>query len=152
MTWSMPLLIGALALLSPAAAAPHQAAPAPAPASAAEPLYELRIYYPAPGNLDALNARFRNHTLKLFEKHGMTNIAYWNEAPTPEQPDGRVIYVLAHRDRAAREASWQGFGADPEWKAAMTASEVNGKLVARIETVFMSRTDYSPPVTGVGPR
>lgn len=107
-------------------------------------IYELRIYYPAPGKLSALNARFREHTLKLFAKHGMRNVAYWNEQPTPASPEGRVVYVLAYPSREAREASWKAFGADPEWHGVVAASEAGGKLVTRIDSVFMTLADYSP--------
>lgn len=110
-------------------------------------VYELRTYYPAPGKAAALNARFRGHTMKLFEKHGMTNVAYWNELPTPEAPEGRVIYVLAYPDRAARDADWKAFGADPEWRAVVAASEAEGKLVAKVDSVFMAMADYSPPIS-----
>ena len=109
-------------------------------------LYELRIYHPAPGKLDALNARFREHTLALFAKHGMTNVAYWNEAPSEQAPEGRVIYVLAYPSRAARDAAWDAFRADPEWQAVVKASEANGKLAEKIDSIFMSMTDYSPPL------
>jgi hypothetical protein len=123
-----------------AGSAPGRAAAPPVPV----PVYELRTYYPAPGKLAALNARFRDHTLKLFARHGMRNIAYWNAAPSAEAPDGRVVYILAYPDPAAREADWRAFGADPEWRAVMAASERDGKLVARVESVFMTMTDYSP--------
>lgn len=129
------------------------AAPAPAqPSARAVPLdprtaaYELRTYYPAPGKLPALNARFRNHTTKLFERHGMRNIAYWTASPSADAPDGKLIYVLAHRSRETASASWKAFGADPEWRAVHARSEAQGKLVARIESLFMDLTDYSPPV------
>lgn len=107
-------------------------------------VYELRIYTPGPGKLAALNARFRAHTLKLFEKHGMRNVAYWNEQPTDAAPDGRVVYVLAYPDRGARDAAWKAFVADPEWRAVAAASEADGRLVAKVESVFMTMTDYSP--------
>src|SRR6516165_38273 len=78
-------------------------------------LFEMRIYYAAPGKLDALHARFRDHTLKLFEKHGMTNIGYW--VPI-DNPDNKLIYVLAFPDREAREKAFKSFGADPDWQKA----------------------------------
>jgi hypothetical protein len=120
---------------------------APAQDAALDPreaFYELRIYYPEPGKFDALNARFRGHTLKLFEKHGMRNVAYWNELPTGEHPEGRVVYVLAYPSREARDAAWKAFGADPAWHAVVASSEANGKLVAKVDSIFMSMTDYSP--------
>jgi len=110
-------------------------------------LYELRTYYPEPGKAAALNARFREHTLRLFERHGMVNVAYWNEQPTADAPDGRVIYILAYTDRAARDASWAAFRADPDWQAAAAASEADGKLVTKVDSVFMNLTDYSPTVS-----
>lgn len=112
------------------------------PVTAAEPsCFELRTYHAAEGKLDALNARFRNQTLALFEKHGMTNVGYW----MPQQNDGQIlIYLLAYPDRAAREASWKAFSADPEWQAAKTESEKDGKLVAKVESRFLHLTDYSP--------
>jgi hypothetical protein len=125
------------------------ATPALAQRAALDPrtaVYELRIYYPAPGKLAALNARFRDHTLKLFAKHGMRNVAYWNEQPTSEAPEGRVIYVLAYPNREARDASWKAFVADPEWHAVAAASEAGGKLVTKVDSVFMTMTDYSPSI------
>jgi hypothetical protein len=134
------LALAALASLSCAAAAAARLNPRTA-------VFELRIYYPAPGKIEALNARFREHTLKLFERHGMTNVAYWNELATPEAPQGRVVYILAYPSRAARDEDWKAFGADPEWQAVAAASEANGKLVTKVESIFMTPTDYSPPVT-----
>jgi hypothetical protein len=125
----------------------------PAPASgqtqALDPqtaVYELRTYYPAPGKLAALNARFREHTLELFAKHGMRNVVYWNEQPTKEAPDGRVIYVLAFPSRPARDAAWKAFVEDPEWRAVVAQSEAGGKLLSKIDSVFMTLADYSPPL------
>ena len=111
-----------------------------------EALYELRVYHPHPGKLDALNARFREHTLGIFEKHGMRNVANWIEQPNDAAPDGKVIYVLAFPSREARDASWKAFVADPEWQAVQAASEANGKLVAKVDSTFMALADYSPPV------
>ena len=105
--------------------------------------YELRIYYAAPGKLDALNARFRNHTMRIFEKHGMKNIGYW----TPmDNPDNKLIYVLEHPGRAAADKAWKEFGADPEWQKVAKESEANGRLVTRVDRLFMAATDYSPKI------
>ena len=128
------------------------AMPAAAQDTALDPraaLYELRIYHAHPGKLDALNARFREHTLKLFEKHGMRNVAYWIEQPTEQSPDGKVIYVLAFPSREARDASWKSFVADPVWQEVAANSEVGGKLVARVDSTFMSLADYSPPIAAL---
>ena len=106
-------------------------------------VYEMRIYYAPAGKLDDLNKRFRDHTLRLFEKHGIENIGYW----TPiDNTNNALIYVLAHASREAAKKSWADFFADPDWKAAHKASEANGKLVSKIESYFMQVTDYSPPV------
>ncbi|RAK57648.1 NIPSNAP family protein [Phenylobacterium deserti] len=126
----------AVAMAAPAFAQPAKLDPQTA-------VYELRTYYAAPGKLEALNTRFRQHTLKMFEKHGMTNVAYWSDL---DAPNGRVIYVLAYPSREARDASWKAFGSDPEWRAIASASEANGKLVDKVESVFMKMTDYSPPL------
>ncbi|HYV28678.1 MAG TPA: NIPSNAP family protein [Candidatus Eisenbacteria bacterium] len=105
--------------------------------------YELRIYYAAPGKLDDLNARFRDHTCKIFEKHGMVNVGYW--VPM-DNPDNKLIYLLAHKNREAAKQSWKEFFADPDWQTASKASEANGKLVAKVETKFLKATDYSPAI------
>jgi uncharacterized protein YbaA (DUF1428 family) len=117
-------------------------------AVAAEPakdpmLYELRVYTAEKGKLDAVNARFRDHTLKLFEKHGMTNVGYW--VPV-KNDDEKLYYIIAHKDKAARDASFKSFIADPDWKKAAAESEKDGKIVKGIEYQFLTATDYSPPV------
>ena len=113
-------------------------------------VFELRTYYANPGKLDDLNARFRNHTTKLFARHGIVNIGYW--VPI-ENPDNKLVYVVAHPSKEAGMAAWKAFGADPDWKAAAKASEENGKLVAKIERTFMNATDFSPvvPLTKADP-
>ena len=104
-------------------------------------VYEMRVYYAAPGKLDALNARFRDHTCKLFEKHGITNVGYFMPIDNQEQ---KLVYFLSYPDRAARDASWKSFQADPDWQKAYRASEVDGKLVAKVTSAFLKTTDYSP--------
>lgn len=106
-------------------------------------IFELRTYTTPEGKLDDLNARFRNHTLKIFEKHGMKNVVYGvpSEGPTSKNT---MIYLLQHDSRAAADASWAKFRADPDWAKARTASEVNGKLTTKVESVFLEPTDYSP--------
>jgi uncharacterized protein YbaA (DUF1428 family) len=112
-------------------------------AEADQRVYEMRVYYAAEGKLEALNARFRNHTVKLFEKHGITNIGYWEPLENPER---MLVYFLAYPSREAREKSWKAFMADPEWLAAWKASEVDGKLVAKVESKYFQATDYSPAI------
>lgn len=103
-------------------------------------LYELRTYYTPEGKLDELNARFRNHTMALFEKHGMKNIIYW----TPVDKPNTLIYVIAHKDKSAADASWDAFRNDPEWKKVAEETQRNGKLVEKVESVYLTPTDYSP--------
>lgn len=105
------------------------------------PFYEMRVYYAAPGKLADLNARFRNNTMRLFAKHGMVNVGYWVPVDNPEN---KLVYILSYPGKEARDLSWKAFGADPEWQAVAKSSEVNGKLVAKVETLFMEQTDYSP--------
>ena len=105
-------------------------------------LYEMRTYWAAPGKLESLHARFRDHTTKLFAKHGMTNVGYF--VPVGDNPDRKIVYFLSYPDRKARDASWTAFGNDPDWKAAHAASEKDGKLVEKATETFMTTTDYSP--------
>jgi hypothetical protein len=111
-------------------------------ASAAEEtlVYELRTYTCLPGRLPALHARFKDHTMKLFEKHGMKNLMYW----TPEGTEDVLVYVIAHKSREAADASWKAFIADPEWHAARDASEKDGKIVMKVERQYLTPTEYSP--------
>ncbi len=105
--------------------------------------FEMRTYHAAPGKMPALHARFREHTIKLFEKHGMTVMGFWSPAD-PDEADKTLVYLLAYPSREAREASWKAFQEDPDWKAAKAASERDGKLVDRVESVYLNPTDYSP--------
>jgi hypothetical protein len=134
----------ALLILFPLVVAVWLATPAMAAAAEKDSrVYEIRTYYAAPGKLDALNARFRNHTIKLFEKHGMTNIGYW--VPT-DNPDNKLIYILAFPSREARETAWKSFGSDPAWQKARVESETNGKLVGKVESILLGATDYTPEI------
>lgn len=107
-------------------------------------VYELRTYTTEPGRLPALNARFKNHTMRLFEKHGMKNVMYW--IPTDENlKDNTLIYVISHASMEAAKKSWSDFISDPEWKAAAAESEKDGKILAKKpDSVYMMLTDYSP--------
>jgi len=111
-------------------------------------LYELRTYTTLEGRLPALNKRFADHTMKLFEKHGMTNEMYW--IPTDDaRKDNTLIYVLSHESQVAADRSWKAFRADPEWVKARDASEADGKILAKApESVYMKLTDYSPQRQG----
>ena len=103
-------------------------------------LYELRTYHANDGKIEALHNRFRNHTMALFEKHGMKNIAYWS----PVDDANKLIYIIAHKDAASAEASWKAFVSDPEWQEVYAASIADGRLVGKIDSVYMTKTDYSP--------
>ena len=102
--------------------------------------FEMRTYYAAEGKMDALHARFRDHTNKLFQKHGMDLVGYWQ----PVDKKDVLVYILAYPSREAREKSWKAFEADPDWQAAKKKSEETGRLVAKAESVYMTPTDYSP--------
>lgn len=106
--------------------------------------FEMRTYTAAEGKLDALNARFRDHTVRLFEKHGMTNVGYWVPSEG-EKAKNTLVYILAFPDKEARNKAFKEFGADPDWKKAQTESEASGKLLAKPpESLFLTPTDYSP--------
>lgn len=106
-------------------------------------VYELRIYHTYEGKLDDLLTRFREHTMRIFEKHNMKNIAYWT--PTDDPLKGKtLIYVLAHPSRDAATANWKAFVEDPEWISVRDKSEANGKIVEKVDSTFMTLTDFSP--------
>jgi hypothetical protein len=105
--------------------------------------FELRTYHAATNKLDALNARFRDHTLKIFEKHGMTSIGYWIPV---DNTNNVLIYMLAFPSADARAKAWKEFGADPEWKEVAKASEANGRLVTKVDSILMNATDFSPAI------
>lgn len=104
--------------------------------------YELRVYHAAEGKLDDLLKRFRERTTKLFEKHGMKNVAYWTPMDEPSKSN-TLIYILAHPSREAAAANWKAFQADPDWIAVKEKSEANGKLVEKVDSTFMAKTDFS---------
>tara|TARA_B100001059_G_scaffold234166_1_gene275966 strand:+ start:2846 stop:3283 length:438 start_codon:yes stop_codon:yes gene_type:complete len=106
-------------------------------------VFELRTYTSAPGKLDDLQSRFRDHTTRIFAKHGMKVIAYWT--PTdPEKASDTLIYVLEHESQVAADQSWQAFAEDPEWAAVSEASNANGRILAKVVREYMKATDYSP--------
>lgn len=106
-------------------------------------VFELRTYTAPEGKLDALNARFRNHTQALFKKHGITSVGYFVPQDAP-QSQNTLIYVLAHPDREAAKKNWAAFQADPDWRKAFTESQANGTLTSKVESIFLNPTDYSP--------
>ena len=108
-------------------------------------VFEMRTYTAAPGKFAALQTRFRDHTLRIFEKHGMQSIGYWVPADGPTA-ENTLVYILAHKDREAAKKSWAAFGADPEWQKVRTASMApdGASLTTKVESVFLNPTDYSP--------
>jgi hypothetical protein len=124
--------------------------PSIVPKVATPRVFEIRTYKTPTGRLPNLNARFRDHTVKLFEKHGMTNIAYWNLLPGEPEADNTLVYILAHRDREAARKSFDSFRKDPDWNKARTESEAKagGSLTVPgpegVKSEFFNATDYSP--------
>ena len=132
--------MGAAMMLSPAVGMEAQASGAQSSV-----VYELRVYHANEGKLDALLARFRDHTVAIFNRHGMKSVAYWT--PTDEPLKGRTLfYILKHPSREAAAANWKAFRDDPEWVKVSTASEVNGKLVEKVDSTYMTLTDFSPVI------
>jgi len=106
------------------------------------PVYELRTYTAADGKLDALKARFKDHTIRIFKKHGMESVGYW----VPEDPvlsKNTLIYILKHPSREDGEKHWMDFQNDPEWKKVAAESEANGKLVLKVDRVWLDATEFS---------
>jgi hypothetical protein len=131
---------GLLALVAGAEAVAQAGAP-----SSADMVFELRVYHANPGKLDDLLARFRDHTITIFKRHGMESVAYW--VSTDESlKDKTLFYILRHPSREAAAANWAAFHDDPEWKRVSAASEANGKLTEKTESTFLKLTDFSPRI------
>ena len=116
---------------------------ASAAAQSAGKVFEMRTYTAPDGKLPELQARFRDHTMRIFQKHGMTNVGYWVPQDAPAK-DNTLIYIISHASRDAAKKSWADFAADPEWKKVSAESQVNGRIVAGVVSVYMDATDYSP--------
>ena len=106
-------------------------------------VFEIRTYHTFPGRLDALHKRFRDHTRRVFEKHGMTNIGYWVPQDAPAH-DNTLVYIISHASREQAKVNWAEFSADPEWKKISEESQRDGKIVEKVESVFVDATEYSP--------
>jgi hypothetical protein len=117
--------------------------PAAASAQAAPRVFELRTYTAPEGKLADLHRRFRDHTLRIFAKHGMTNVVYLSPQDAPLSSN-TLIYLLAHPSREAAKKSWSAFAADPEWKKVASESQVNGSILSKVESIYLDPTDYSP--------
>ena len=114
-----------------------------AQAQVANRVFELRTYTAPDGKLPDLNARFRNHTMRIFQKHGMSNVGYWVPQDAPLK-DNTLVYIISHASRDSAKKSWADFAAEPEWKKVSAESQVNGRIVTTVASVFMEATDYSP--------
>ena len=134
----LPFLLFASGLFLAASAAPAET-----------PVYELRVYHTHPGKMPDLLKRFREHTCALFEKHGMTNVVYWNVLKGQKDDDKRLVYLLAHKSQDAAKKSFDEFRKDPDWIAAKDASEKKGggsltEPKGGVVSEFLKPTDYSP--------
>jgi uncharacterized protein (DUF1330 family) len=140
-------LVSVLSFVSIIATAQNAPAPptiAPSPSLAKDSrCFEIRTYVAAPGKLEELHARFRNHTMKLFKKHGMQVVGFWGPTDKEKGSENTLVYVMAFPSREARDKAWQAFRDDPEWQKARDESEKNGKLTEKIESVILMATDYS---------
>jgi len=114
-------------------------------AAADASVYELRVYTAAEGKLPELLKRFREHTTKLFERHGMKNVAYWTVTDEPKKAN-TLVYILKYPSRETATASWKAFQDDPEWQRVRNKSEENGKLVEKVDSTFMVLTDFSAEI------
>ena len=122
---------------------PNAGAESPPAVSPPPRVFEMRTYYANPGKMEALHARFKDHTCKLFEKHGITLVGFWS--PTdPEKAEEVMVYILSYPSREAADKSWKAFREDPEWIKAKEASEKNGGLVKKADSLWLKGTPYSP--------
>jgi hypothetical protein len=112
-------------------------------AAAADRVFEMRTYTASAGKLDAVEKRFRDDTIRIFNRHGMQSIGYW----TPADPPGAgttLVYIIAHASREQAVKNWAEFNADPEWVKVRAASNVDGNIVARADSLFLNPVDFSP--------
>jgi hypothetical protein len=137
------VLLGLFLLLAYAGFAAAQEKEKAPSASSQNRVFELRTYYTHDGRLDALNKRFRDHTCRLFQKHGMELIGFWTPQDEKDGKGGKLVYLLAFPSREAASASWKAFQADPDWQKARKESEQDGPIVKKVESVFLDPTDYS---------
>jgi len=146
--FKMISIVSILSFVSIIGAAQNTPAPptlAPSPSLAKDSrCFEIRTYHAMPGKLEELHARFRNHTIKLFKKHGMEIVGFWGPTDKEKGSENTLVYILAFPSREAREKSFRDFGADPDWQKARDESEKNGKLVEKVDSVFLMAADYSP--------
>jgi len=106
-------------------------------------VYELRTYHCNEGKLETLKARFRDHTIEIFKRHGIESIGYW-VPQDPELAKNTLVYLIAHPSREAAAKNWAAFSSDPEWKKVAADSEKDGKIVQKVDSLFLDPTDFSP--------
>jgi hypothetical protein len=111
--------------------------------SSSKRVFELRTYTAPDGKLGDLHKRFRDHTMRIFKKHGMESVGYWQPQDAPDSQN-TLIYIISHQSREAAKKNWADFQADPEWQKVSAESQVNGRIVSKVVSVFMDSTDYSP--------
>jgi len=121
----------------------QEAAPSPSLKSTGR-LLELRTYYAMPGKLEDIHKRFRDHTLQIFAAHGMTVVGFWGPVYKKDGSENKLVYMLSFKDRQERDAKWKEFATDPEWQKVSKESEANGKILEKVESVFLYDTDYAP--------
>ena len=114
-----------------------------AQAQSASRVFELRTYTTPEGKLPNLQARFRDHSTRIFENHDIINIGYWTPQDEPNASN-TLVYILAHESREAAAANWSAFLSDPEWRTASRESQVDGRIVSSVESIFLDPTDFSP--------
>jgi hypothetical protein len=132
----LPAVLGALAMLTVSVISQPQAQ-----AQAPNHVFEYRKYYAMPGKLEDLKKRFRDHTIRIFNRHNMKSVGYWEAI---DNKDNALIYILEHPSVEQGKKNWDAFRADPEWVKASKASEENGKLIDHVESVWMNPSDFSP--------
>lgn len=132
-------------LWSMASASAQTPEPAPSPSLVSDSaVYELRTYHAYPAKLEELHKRFREHTLAIFARHGIKVVGFWGPTDKDKGSENTLIYLLEFPSRDAATKAWKEFRDDPEWQSVSKASEANGKLVEKVDSVFMKRTDYAP--------
>jgi hypothetical protein len=137
-------LLALAALAVPALACADEKSTQDKSAASEQRVFELRTYYTHPGRLDALHKRFSEHTNRIFKKHGMEIVGFWVPQDEKDGKGGKLVYLLAFPSREAAQKSWEAFRNDPEWLKARDESEKDGKIVAKVESVFLDPTGYSP--------
>lgn len=110
---------------------------------AADRVFELRTYTAPEGKLDDLLTRFRDHTVRIFDRHGMSSVGYWLPQDTTLRSN-TLVYLLVHPSRTAADQAWRDFAADPEWQRVSEESQRDGRIVTQVVRQYLDPTDFSP--------